>query len=70
MTPDGMPIVGRAPADDRVILATGHGMLGITLAPLTGEHIATLARGLDLGSDLAPLRPERFRRVPNLLRAA
>ena len=70
MTPDGMPIVGRAPADDRVILATGHGMLGITLAPLTGEHVATLARGLELGSDLAPLRPERFRRVPSLRPAA
>ena len=53
-----------------MILATGHGMLGITLAPLTGEHVATLARGLELGSDLAPLRPERFRRVPSLSRAA
>ena len=29
-------------ADDRVILATGHGMLGITLAPLAGVHVATL----------------------------
>jgi D-amino-acid dehydrogenase len=64
MTPDGMPIVGRAPGDDRVILATGHGMLGITLAPTTGEHVATLARGLELHSELAPLRPDRFRLLP------
>jgi D-amino-acid dehydrogenase len=65
MTPDGMPIVGRAPADDRVILATGHAMLGITLAPITAEHVATLARGLDLHAELAPLRPDRFRRLPS-----
>jgi D-amino-acid dehydrogenase len=69
MTPDGMPIVGRAPADDRVILATGHGMLGITLAPVTGEHVATLARGLELHSDLAPLGPSRFRRLPRFATA-
>ena len=56
----------RARRRSRDPVATGHGMLGITLAPLTGEHVATLARGLELGSDLAPLRPERFRRVPRL----
>jgi D-amino-acid dehydrogenase len=68
ITPDGMPIVGRAPSDDRVIVATGHAMLGITLAPITGEHVATLARGLDLHSELTPLRPERFRRLPGFAR--
>jgi D-amino-acid dehydrogenase len=64
MASDGMPIVGRAPDDERVILATGHGMLGITLAPVTAEHVATLARGLDLDASVDPLRPERFHRLP------
>jgi D-amino-acid dehydrogenase len=63
LTPDSMPIIGRAPGDDRVILAVGHGMLGITLAPVTAELVATLARGLDLHAGLAPLRPGRFRRA-------
>jgi D-amino-acid dehydrogenase len=66
VAPDGMPIVGRAPKDDRVILATGHGMLGITLAPITAELVATLVAGGELDPGLAPLRPERFRPLPFL----
>jgi D-amino-acid dehydrogenase len=61
VAPDGMPILGRAPKDDRVILATGHGMLGITLAPITAELVATLVAGGELEPELAPLRPGRFR---------
>jgi D-amino-acid dehydrogenase len=64
LSADGMPIVGRAPADERVLLAVGHGTLGITLGPLTGVHVAALARGEELPAALAPLRPERFRRAP------
>jgi D-amino-acid dehydrogenase len=67
VAPDGMPIVGRSPHDDRVILATGHGMLGITLAPITAEQVATLAAGSDLAPELALLRPERFRHLPRRL---
>ena len=37
MSSDGMPIIGRTPRDDRVIVATGHGVLGITLAPAHGR---------------------------------
>jgi D-amino-acid dehydrogenase len=64
MSADGMPIVGPSPADDRILIATGHGMLGITLAPVTAEHVARLARGEALAPDLAALRPDRFRRLP------
>jgi D-amino-acid dehydrogenase len=63
MTSDAMPIVGRAPADDRVIVATGHGSLGITLAPSTAELVATLAAGREPAAGLEPLSPGRFRRV-------
>ena len=35
-TPDGLPVIGPHPRADRVVLATGHGMLGVTLGPLTG----------------------------------
>ena len=63
MSSDGMPIVGRTPADDRVIIATGHGSLGITLAPATAELVATLAGGGELEPWLEPLHPGRFRRL-------
>ncbi len=63
MSSDGMPIIGRVPADDRVLVATGHGVLGITLAPSTAELVASLAGGAELEPWLAPLDPGRFRRL-------
>ena len=44
-TPDSLPLLGPAPGMPGVLLATGHGMLGVTLAPATGLAIAALARG-------------------------
>ncbi|WP_158578925.1 NAD(P)/FAD-dependent oxidoreductase [Spongiactinospora rosea] len=38
MTPDGLPIVRRTRPG--LVVATGHGQLGMTLAPATGELIA------------------------------
>ena len=41
-TPDGLPILGRAPGLDGFIIAAGHEGDGIALAPITGELIADL----------------------------
>jgi D-amino-acid dehydrogenase len=59
-TPDGLPVIGRAPGVDNLVLATGHAMLGITLAPVTGEIVAGLVTGEAPRHELEPLRPERF----------
>jgi D-amino-acid dehydrogenase len=59
-TPDGLPIVGRPPSHENVVLATGHAMLGLTLAPVTGRLVAELLTGAEPSHDLRPLRPERF----------
>jgi D-amino-acid dehydrogenase len=64
MAPDGMPMIGQAGHDHRVLVATGHGMLGITLAPVTAELIATLVAGGDPDPAHAAIRPDRFRRIP------
>lgn len=61
-TPDGLPVIGALRACPNVFVASGHQMLGITLAPATGE---TLARGMLSGetpAELRPFDPERFRR--------
>lgn len=42
LTPDGLPAVGRAPGLENVFVAAGHAMLGMTLAPATGELLAAL----------------------------
>ncbi|MCC6222016.1 MAG: FAD-dependent oxidoreductase [Thermoleophilia bacterium] len=59
-TPDGLPIVGRPPAYENLALATGHAMMGLTLAPVTGRLVAELLTGDEPSQDVRPLRPERF----------
>jgi D-amino-acid dehydrogenase len=64
-TPDGLPIIGRPAAVSNAILATGHGMWGLQLAPLTARLVAQLAGGEPPEHDLTPLRPDRFSLRPH-----
>jgi D-amino-acid dehydrogenase len=64
LTPDGLPVLGKLPGYSNVFVATGHGMLGITLAPSTATVMAQLLRAGDPGIDLTPFRPDRFTRRP------
>jgi D-amino-acid dehydrogenase len=41
-TPDSLPLIGPVPGSDGVFAATGHGMLGLTLAPGTADEIRRL----------------------------
>jgi D-amino-acid dehydrogenase len=59
-TPDGLPVIGAHPSAPRALFATGHGMLGVTLAPVTGRLIAGLVVGSAAHPVLAALSPERF----------
>lgn len=62
LTPDGLPLLGRLPGFENIFVATGHAMLGITLAPATAELVADVMTG-SAASDalLAPFDPGRFR---------
>jgi D-amino-acid dehydrogenase len=64
MTADGLPIVGRLRPEGNVLVASGHGMLGLTLAPSTAKTVRDLARDVEAGrtSPLMPYGPERFLR--------
>jgi D-amino-acid dehydrogenase len=42
MTPDGLPIIGKCGNLDNAYIASGHGMLGLTLAPGTAEIVTDL----------------------------
>jgi D-amino-acid dehydrogenase len=63
-TPDGLPVIGRAPEVENAVLATGHGMWGLQLAPVTGRLVASIVAGEQPEHDIAPLRPDRFRLRP------
>jgi D-amino-acid dehydrogenase len=59
LTPDGTPILG--PTRYRnLLLNTGHGTLGWTLAAGSGRIVAALASGKDTGIDLNGLTLARF----------
>lgn len=60
-SPDGLPIVGPTSKAPTVILATGHGMLGVSLAPITGQLVAEIVAG-GTPAMAAPLHPARFGR--------
>jgi D-amino-acid dehydrogenase len=55
--PDGLPAIGRL---DGVLVATGHAMKGVSLAPITARLVAQLVAGEQPDHDLALFRPDRF----------
>jgi D-amino-acid dehydrogenase len=58
-SPDGLPFIGRVKEFANVSVATGHGMLGLSLAPVTGEIIADLLSQQRPRFDLELLSPCR-----------
>jgi D-amino-acid dehydrogenase len=59
-SPDGLPYLGRAPRFSNLIVATGHSMMGLSLAPVTGRLVADLVSGHQPTIDITQLAPERF----------
>lgn len=55
-TPDGLPVIGRAPRADNAILAYGHGHLGLTFAALTGRMVLRCLEGDPLPDAVSPRR--------------
>lgn len=60
VSPDGLPYVGRAGHLENLIVATGHAMMGLSLAPITGKLVAGIVSGETLPIDIAALRPDRY----------
>lgn len=58
--PDSLPVIGPSAGGDEVILAFGHGHLGVTMAPVTAGIVASMIAGRGPGLDLAPYLPSRF----------
>lgn len=57
-TPDGMPYIGRINPRSSIIMATGHSMMGISLAPATGRWVGDII--LKNAEIPALLRPNRM----------
>lgn len=59
-TPDGLPVIGRVPSIDNLVIATGHGMMGVSMSPITGQLVTKIVQGDSLPMDSSPLSPTRF----------
>lgn len=60
MTPDGIAVIGRLAPFGSVYVATGHAMLGLTLAPRTAELLAGMILDGWEPEELRPFSPARF----------
>ena len=60
LSADSLPILGRPRGLDNLLLATGHGMIGVSLAPATGKVVAELALGREPSLEMDLFRADRF----------
>lgn len=63
-TPDGLPYLGRTAKAQNLVVAAGHAMQGISLAPVTAKLAADVIDGVPsvdyMPGDLTLLSPDRF----------
>lgn len=57
---DDLPVIGRAPNQNNLVVATGHGMSGISMATGTGKLVAEIITGRRPHIDPDPFRVNRF----------
>ncbi|GAB3331470.1 FAD-dependent oxidoreductase [Larkinella ripae] len=60
-SPDGLPYIGRVAGFDNLTLATGHGMMGVSLGPATGKLVADGIANQHPVLEIGSFNPERFR---------
>ena len=59
-SPDGLPYLGRTALYQNLSLATGHAMMGLSLAPITGQLLAEVLSDEPPSHDLALFSPDRY----------
>ena len=60
VSPDDLPFIGSLPNHDELFVATGHGTLGVTLAPATASFLAPIVIDGQPSTSLDAFRPDRF----------
>ena len=60
LSADGLPYIGFAKHSKNLMIATGHAMVGISMAAATGKLVAELASGKPTSIDMAAFNPGRY----------
>jgi len=61
VSPDGLPYIGKSKDFNNLYLATGHAMMGWSLAPATGKLISELLTNKKTSMSIEAFHPDRFR---------
>lgn len=67
-TPTGLPIIARDGKMKNVVLATGHAMMGLSLAPATGKLVTEIISGKKCSVAINMFQPISKHRVPSILK--
>lgn len=59
-SPDGLPYIGRSANRKNIVVATGHGMMGLSLGPATGLLVSQIVAEQKTEMAIAPFSPNRF----------
>lgn len=59
-SPDGLPYIGRTKKYKNLIIASGHAMMGLSLAPGTGKLVQEIVDNEKTSIDISLYAPERY----------
>jgi len=59
-SPDGLPYIGRTNKYKNLIIASGHAMMGLSLAPGTGKLVQEIIDHQATSIDISMYKPERY----------
>ncbi|TAN19823.1 MAG: FAD-dependent oxidoreductase [Chitinophagaceae bacterium] len=59
-SPDGLPYIGRLKKFPGIVIAAGHGMMGMSLGPATGKLVSEIISGKERSMNINAFDPGRF----------
>lgn len=59
-SPDGLPYVGRIKSSPKVVMASGHSMMGLSLGPVTGMLVSEVLANSATSLPIQQLDPNRY----------
>ncbi len=59
-SPDGLPYIGRTNKYKNLVIASGHAMMGLSLAPATGKLVQEIIDNQKNSIDIKLYKPERY----------
>ena len=59
-SPDGLPYIGKMRNNPRIVMASGHSMMGLSLGPITGMLVSEILSDVETSLPINQLNPNRY----------